>query len=130
MDIGSTSARIGLGTAALVLAGAAFGGTAQADGRGGSGVAAAESTSTSAYSRAAKCEGWRTITLPGAKVEYKECHRTKAGKRQTSVSLYVWDKMDAVSPRARVVIGSREATYTHFNPNIPDTPRSPKYDTG
>ncbi|GHG54475.1 hypothetical protein [Streptomyces griseocarneus] len=121
MDISSTSARIGLGAAALVLAGATF---------GGAGVAAADSPSTSAASRAATCEGWKTITLPGAKVEYKECHRTHAGKRQSSVSLYVWDKIYAAEPRARVVIGAWEATYTHFNPHAPNIPRSPKYDTG
>ncbi|MEV5237927.1 hypothetical protein AB0K89_02145 [Streptomyces cinnamoneus] len=120
MLIGNTFQRVGLGTAALILAGTAFGGTAHA----------ADSVSRSAAAKAATCEGRRLITMPGGEVEYKECHRTYKGKRQSSVTLRVADHEYNASPKARVVIGKWEATYSHYNPGGPDTQWSEKYETG
>ncbi|MCA6092091.1 hypothetical protein LE181_07950 [Streptomyces sp. SCA3-4] len=120
MLIGNTFQRVGLGTAALVLAGTAFGGAAHA----------ADFASTSAAAKQATCEGWRLITMPGGEVKYNECHRTYKGKRQSSVTLYVADHAYNSSPRARVVIGAWEATYSHYNPGGPDTQWSEKYKTG
>ncbi|MFI9202968.1 hypothetical protein [Streptomyces sp. NPDC053048] len=120
MLIGNMFQRVGIGTATLVLAGTAFGGAAHA----------ADSASTSTAAMAATCEESRLITKPGGKVRYKECHRTYKGKRQSSVTLRVADHGYNSSPRARVVIGAWEATYSHYNPGGPDTQWSEEYKTG
>ncbi|MCD9144374.1 hypothetical protein [Streptomyces albireticuli] len=87
------------------------------------GLAAAGPAAAQSGVTAASCQPKKTITVSGGKAEYTECRRTSNGKKQSSVILTLWDRAYCANPFARVLIGSYDVTFTHFDPYLSDESR-------